>query len=284
MIAPAISIILPTFNGSKYLEVAVSSCIRQTFSDWELIIVDDASTDASPKIISRLMQEDRRIRTIRHDSNRKLPAALNTGFANARGRYLTWTSDDNCYRPQALAEMVACLDGNADVGLVFSGYSVIDEKGNEIDRISPGDPDNLHLLNCIGPSFLYRREVGEQVGSYSESLFLVEDYDYWLRTASCFTLRPLHEDLYLFRQHSGSLTQQRRKQISQALERLLVANFAIFESKGNIVALEARLRIVRLAIDNRRPFMAIKQLLCALIGNPGGVGRIAAIRMGLLNQ
>ena len=88
---PLVSIVLPTHNGARYLEQAVQSCLDQTYRNWELIIVDDASTDETPALIARLVAADSRIRSIRNEVNQKLPGALNTGFAQARGEYLTWT-------------------------------------------------------------------------------------------------------------------------------------------------------------------------------------------------
>src|SRR6476660_8627759 len=109
---PNISVILPTHNGTRYLREAIESCLCQTHESWELIIVDDASTDDTPRIIADYAAGDGRIRTIRNARNLRLPASLNVGFSHARGKFLTWTSDDNCYRRQALGEMLAFLEEN----------------------------------------------------------------------------------------------------------------------------------------------------------------------------
>ena len=107
---PLVSIVLPTYNGYRFLEKSICSILNQSHSNWELIIVDDASTDESPEIIDKYVLADKRIRSIRHETNRKIPAALNTGFTQAEGVYLTWTSDDNCYKPDALVNMVDYLE------------------------------------------------------------------------------------------------------------------------------------------------------------------------------
>src|SRR5438128_1966436 len=90
-----VSVILPTHNGSKYLRQSIESCLSQTYLDIELIVVDDGSMDETSAILESLT--DDRVRKIRHQTNRGLSAALNTGCAEARGEYLTWTSDDNLY-------------------------------------------------------------------------------------------------------------------------------------------------------------------------------------------
>src|SRR5688500_7457139 len=98
---PAISIVLPTHNGAKYLAGAIESTLAQTRPDWELIIVESDSTDATPQIAARYAAQDVRIRVIQHPKAAgRLPGALNAGFAIARGRYHTWLSDDNEFFPE----------------------------------------------------------------------------------------------------------------------------------------------------------------------------------------
>lgn len=218
--SPLISIVLPTHNGTRYLEAAVESCIGQTYLNWELILVDDASSDATPEIIARFNARDSRIRAIRHERNQRLPAALNSGFALARGEYLTWTSDDNLYRPRALQEMLSFLDANRDVGFVYADYTLIDEAGKASIRIKAGDAHELAVTNPVGACFLYRREVYERLGGYAEDMFLVEDYEYWIRVSCEFKIAPLHTDLYLYRT-GGPLT-QRRQAVRDAHERVLL--------------------------------------------------------------
>src|SRR5687767_2807233 len=124
---PLISIVLPTYNGERYLAEAIESCLAQTCRDWELILVDDASSDGTPAVIARYARQDPRVRAIRNPANRKLPGSLNAGFARARGDYFTWTSDDNCYRATALAEMRAALAADPAVDIVYAGYTLIDD-------------------------------------------------------------------------------------------------------------------------------------------------------------
>ncbi|HLP80889.1 MAG TPA: glycosyltransferase [Nitrosomonas sp.] len=219
---PAVTIILPTYNGSRYLEKAVASCRFQTFRDWELIIVDDASTDATPEIISRLLQEDGRIRTVRHEINRKLPAALNTGFSLAQGRYLTWTSDDNLYRPAALQVMVDFLERNSGVDIVYTDYEVIDSSGAVRQIRTVSDRASLVSGNFVGPSFLYRKHVHELLEGYDESLFLAEDYDFWLRASVSFAMYPLHQFLYQYRMHSDSLSITNNEAVDIPYQRALL--------------------------------------------------------------
>lgn len=217
-----VSIILPTYNGAKYLEFSLQSCLDQRYSNWELIIVDDASTDETPKILNRFCTQDRRVRTIRHTNNKRLPAALNTGFAAAKGDYLTWTSDDNCYRPQALSRMVDFLESNSQIDIVYSDHMRIDESGKPVALMEAQPVEELTLENVVGPCFLYRMKVQLDLGGYQEDTFLAEDFDFWLRASIKFKLQALHEDLYLYRLHGGSLTTAYATRIRMVADRALL--------------------------------------------------------------
>lgn len=224
-VLPKVSIVLPTYNGSRFLGESIESCLNQTYTDWELIIVDDASTDSTPGIIAKYVAHDSRIRSVRHETNRKLPAALNTGFSKAKGEYLTWTSDDNLYRPQALAAMTAFFNVHPEIDIVYCDYTTIDEEGRPIEHQSVRSMDNLWRWVSVGPCFLYRCIVQKKLGGYAEDLFLGEDYDFWLRASVHFRAQALHDDLYLYRSHDASLTCSYRERILSVREKTQRRNF-----------------------------------------------------------
>jgi glycosyltransferase involved in cell wall biosynthesis len=227
--ARMISIVLPTYNGARYIEQAIESCLSQTYRYLELIVVDDGSRDDTTVKVEAYLGRDRRVRLVRHDRNRTLPVALNTGFAAAGGDYLTWTSDDNIYHPEALAKMLAFLEARADVGMVYTDYSFIDQDGRVIERKIAGEPHRLlsEDYNCLSPCFLYRRKVRDVVGDYANDLYLAEDYDYWLRVSHRFRLSPYHEDLYAYRAHPSSLSMRYRHRIEPVLERALARHLRV---------------------------------------------------------
>ncbi|MEY4270570.1 MAG: hypothetical protein RLZZ58_1786 [Pseudomonadota bacterium] len=210
--APKISLVLPVHNGARFLAAALESVLAQTFADFELICVDDASQDASPAILARYAA-DPRIRLITLAVNKGLPAALNAGFAAARGDYHGWTSDDNVLRPAMLATLAGVLDTDRSVDIVHSAVTFIDEDDRVTGADTVGPASRLLHGNNIGASFLYRRTVTDALGGYDEGLFGVEDYDFWLRAARQFAFRAIPDNLYLYRKHGGSLTSQRAAHI-----------------------------------------------------------------------
>lgn len=211
--APQISIVLPTYNGEEYLSYSIQSILNQTYQDWELIIVNDCSTDQTSSIIEEFSKKDGRIKVITNEYNRKLPKSLNIGFSQARGKYLTWTSDDNEYYPTALEKMHRFLEENNNVGMVYANCLVVSEnKENTYWGNKDATPENLLMTNVCGACFLYRKSVAEIIGEYNCNLFLAEDHDYWLRIKLKYKIERIPEELYLYRQHSKNLTNTRKKE------------------------------------------------------------------------
>jgi glycosyltransferase involved in cell wall biosynthesis len=217
--SPKVSIVLPTHNGIDYLDESIASVTAQTMPDWELIAVDDASTDPTPAHLEKWRAKDARIRVVTLADNRKLPGALNEGFRRARGEYFTWTSDDNRFVPEALEMLLDEIQRPPAVDLVYAGYRRIDASGEPVDDYLPASPEALAWTNCVGACFLYRREIHETLGGYDDALFLAEDLDFWLRASLDFRLRPVDAILYEYRLHGTSLTETRREAIARATEK-----------------------------------------------------------------
>lgn len=262
------SIVLPTRNGARYLGEAVRSVVAQTFRDWELIVVDDASTDDTPGIAAALSAGDGRIRVVRSDRRLRLPGALNAGFAVARGEYHGWTSDDNLYRPEAIAEMAAFLDAHPGADVVYADYTRIDPEGRVTGSTRVGAPEDVYFGNCIGPCFLYRRTVGERLGGYREDLFLAEDMDFWLRASAVFTMRALRKDLYVYRTHGDSLTSRRAPAVIRATERALRSFYAAHPVPAPDVRAKSWLALASRALQAGRGRLADKYFVRAAVCSP----------------
>jgi len=218
-----VSIVLPTYNGTKYLAQSLESCFAQSHHAIEVIVVDDGSSPAVAETVAPF--SGFRLKYLRHDTNRGLPAALNTGFAEASGALLTWTSDDNLYTPDAIEQMVRFLCTYPDVDFVYSDAYEIDAEGNVVGMLWVPPPEWLRVKNRVGGSFMYRRRVYEALGGYDPGAVLAEDYDYWLRVARGFTMQRLFRLLYYYRYHPRSLTAScARQDIKGQAERVRRAN------------------------------------------------------------
>jgi glycosyltransferase involved in cell wall biosynthesis len=273
---PLISIVLPTYNGARYLRDAIESCLHQTYPNWELILVDDASTDDTPSIIAEYVARDGRITTLRNPVNRKLPGSLNAGFARARGELLTWTSDDNCYQPEALSAMAAFLEANPGVDVVYTDFTAIDEEGTPVGAGSAGAVEELPFRNSIEVCFLYRRAVHDVLGGYDEDLFLVEDWDFWLRASTSFRLARLREDLYLYRCHKDSLTRTQFERVRLADEKCLATNLPRLTWLDPDLRARAYKNLVELAMKRQDRRAAWSHLLGWMCSDP-----LRVLRRGL---
>ncbi len=205
--SPFVSIVLPTYKRARVLPHAIRSVLAQTYANWELIVVDDNSPDDTAQVVAGFT--DPRIRYVRNDPNLKLPRALNRGFSLARGDCLTWTSDDNLYAPRAIEAMVERL-GRGDCDLVYADcwlFSKDDAEGRPLDPQHDRLPDVVQLEkgNHMGACFLYTRRLYEAVGEYDPELFLVEDYDFFIRASKRFRFAHIDEPLYYFRRDDDTL-------------------------------------------------------------------------------
>jgi glycosyltransferase involved in cell wall biosynthesis len=202
-----VSIVLPVYNGEKYLSLSIESCLNQSYQNIELIIVNDCSTDSTLEIANQYAQIDARVKVVNNIENKKLPASLNIGHKLADGAYITWTSDDNIYETNAIEELVNDLiENNAEV--VYSDFFLIDNFGKRIKEVELLGLENLIFGNFIGASFLYKKEVFEKNNGYDETLFLLEDYDFWLRALIHSKYYKVNKFLYNYRSHDKSLSSQ----------------------------------------------------------------------------
>ncbi len=206
-----VSIILPTYNGSEYLAQSIESCLNQIYDNFELIIVNDGSKKSKEEDIIK-SYKDKRIIYLKNDKNLGLSESLNIGFARSSGEYLTWTSDDNCFQSDAVEVMMRYMKEDDRIDFIYSDGYFIDSYGKVTGEFTTSEAWKLWLYNCIGPSFIYRREVYEKIGGYDPEMYLVEDYDYWLRIVKRFRMVKISEKLYFYRVHGASLTANNSRQ------------------------------------------------------------------------
>lgn len=263
------SIVLPTYNGACYLRESIDSCLNQTYRNIELVIVDDGSMDGTASIVASY--SDDRIKYIKHETNKGLPRALNTGFAYATGEYLTWTSDDNLYAPEAIATMVNYLVSHPGVDFVYMDFYRINEHGKITRTVRLGNADALFYRNCVGACFLFTREVYEVTGEFNPLAFMSEDYEYWLRVSKRFRIERFSgQSCYYYREHSGSLASGRDHRKAARL-RLRMRQSVFAEELRNDRVLRAKLHIATAYDFDRASDKANtrRHILIAIRNQPG---------------
>lgn len=275
MSTPLVSIILPCWNGAKLLPRAVKSCLDQTFTDFELIIVNDCSTDNTLEVAEALAKTDSRIRVVSNEKNSKLPATLNHGFSLARGKYLTWTSDDNEYLPTALERMIAELEKSGS-DLVYADFNIVTLEGRVVEEKKLLGADRLFEYNWVGACFLYKREIYDALGGYRVDLFCAEDYEYWLRIfAAGLKMTHIPETLYLYAENPQSLTATKRDLILEKTA-LLKLEYSPKVPTANRTKMRALYRLYR-----KRP---IKELAAEIVRLAPFLGRLKLLRYRLLRK
>lgn len=220
-----VSIVLPVYNGAANLKESIESVLRQTYTNFELIVVNDCSTDPTELVVTEYQKKDSRVKLFNNEVNLKLPKSLNRGFEEAEGEYLTWTSDDNIFLPNAIERMVQTLEENPNVDMVYTDYQKIDAQGQVIEENCAEELEWICCTNPIGACFLYTRAIAQKVGKYNPDMFLAEDYDYWIRIFRNGNIYFLKENLYQYRVHGGSLSSTRKRDIGLQTYKVTEQNF-----------------------------------------------------------
>lgn len=211
---PKVSVIVPVYNSEKYIAQAVDSVLCQTFHDFELIVVDDGSTDRTAEILKRYGER----LTYIYQPNSERSAARNTGIRHAKGEYLAFLDADDFWLPQKLERQVQVFDLAPEVGLVYGWAYNVDESGKKVDKGNDGILRRFDAGTNVFESLLFENVVGiggcstvmiradsvRQVGAFDESLVYIEDWDLWIRIAAYYPVGLVPEPLVCYRQDSGS--------------------------------------------------------------------------------
>ena len=186
--APKVTVLIPVFNRERFVDEAIRSVIDQDFDDFELLLVDDGSTDGTPNILEAWKQRDPRVVVVRSPTNQGIPGALNLGLAHARGTYVARLDSDDFMMPRRLAEQAAVLDARSEVALVSCAYDIIDIEGNHLRTWKGDEPHEvavflLNFFNVIGGGgqVMFRLAEVREEGGYSPEFSTSDDYDLWVR-------------------------------------------------------------------------------------------------------
>ena len=202
MSAPRVSVVMPVRTLATYVGEAVESILAQRFADFELVVVDDGSDDATASVLAGV--PDPRLRCARQPAA-GITVALNRGIAMSRGELIARMDGDDVALPDRLARQVAFLDAHPDVGVLGTGWRELGP-GGEILDVAPPIADDAGLRALLPrrnpfahPTVIIRRAVGEAAGWYDERWPVAQDYDLWIRLASITRFANLREPLLLRR-------------------------------------------------------------------------------------
>ncbi len=207
---PRVSILLPVYNCAPFLKDAITSLFTQTFSDFELIAINDGSVDESLEILKSFT--DSRLRIVNNGCNLGLVASLNMGIALAESEYIARHDADDVAHPDRLFKQISFLDSYPLIGLLGCAYQKIDERGKplEIQQFPLENADlQEHLLfgnHFCHPAVMMRRSVLSRIGGYDSQFGTAEDYDLWLRLAEAGEVANLRQPLVSYRHYSSSKT------------------------------------------------------------------------------
>jgi glycosyltransferase involved in cell wall biosynthesis len=212
--SPIVSVILPTYNCALFLPESIGSILLQTYKSYEIIVVDDGSTDNTKEVLSPFMQ---RIKYIKLEQNRGLPTARNIGIQSAQGKYIAFLDADDLWLPEKLEADMEYFDKHPDISMVYSRHININERGYTLgsDRKKRLPSGNIFIRLfseqnfIITSSVVVRREVFETAGLFDEQLFNCQDWDMWLRIAFYFKVAGINKPLVKYRHNPRSLSKNR---------------------------------------------------------------------------
>jgi glycosyltransferase involved in cell wall biosynthesis len=190
VVSPKVSVIVPAYNVCSYIKDALVSLERQSFHNFEAIIVDDGSSDATAEVVQPYIGRDSRFKLL-HKQNGGLSSARNYGIRNACGEYIALLDGDDVFHPDKLANHVARLDCAPEVGVVYSASRAIRDNGSPTFVYLSGKPVNTDPLLALlcknfvghGSNAVFRHCLYDEVGEFDEELRSCEDLDFWLRVA-----------------------------------------------------------------------------------------------------
>lgn len=216
---PVVSVVMAAKNYARFLPEAIESVRSQTFTDWELVIVDDGSTDDTPAAVKPYLA-DPRMKYVRSDRLGQ-SRAKNLGLRLSRGAFIAFLDADDAWMPTKLEKQVAAF--RPEVGVVFCGRELMDESGTAIPRPPAPPPPTGRVLDAMFvqnfvcfSSAMVRRSVFDHVGAFDPGLALAIDYDLWLRVARHYEFAYVPEPLVRYRTGHGNLSQKLADRVATA--------------------------------------------------------------------
>ncbi|MGH8687210.1 MAG: glycosyltransferase family 2 protein [Burkholderiales bacterium] len=248
MKAPAVSVLMPVYNGAEHLGEAIASIRAQSFEDFELLVVDDGSTDASPEMLRAC--PDPRLRVLRNDRNLGLIASLNRGLEEARGEYVARMDADDTALPRRLERQRELLVGSPRIGLCGTWFRMLDGAAAGVVR-SLVRPEDLaaklfYESPLAHPSVMFRRTFFANHGlRYDAEFPHAEDFELWTRVAQVTKLANVPEVLLLYRQHGGQVSARHERVQAESVKKIVLRQLRRIHPDATESECEAHAAIVR---------------------------------------
>jgi glycosyltransferase involved in cell wall biosynthesis len=228
---PLVSVVMPVFNGERFVSAAVASILSQSYGDFDFHIVDDGSTDGTSEILREYAAQDDRIVLHPQPKNVGFPSALNLGCRASSGELIVRMDADDVSLPSRLDKQVGFLKSRPDIGLVCSSVQIINEHDEPGDvwpiPATPGMIAWSLLFTCIvvHPSVVVRRSVLQRLGYYPLGYTPTEDYALWMRAAKFTRLASIPEVLVYYRNVSTSLSRIALQRVEDVSTRIFLENY-----------------------------------------------------------
>jgi len=273
--SPRVTVLLPVHNGERHLGLAVESILMQTFTDFELLIIDDGSTDKSLEILRGF--RDPRLIIVRSESKQGLVAALNKGVFRARGQYIARMDADDISLPERLSRQVEILDNNPEIGVCGCWWRTIDEGGKVLSeqRLPTGSDECKSWFFLFGeqplghPCSMYRTRLVSDMGGYEREFRHAEDFRLWSKLArNSVAMANVPEFLFLYRRHAIQVSELHRDEQRQNHNRAL-AEF-LSESLGTPVN------------SNDAALLRSRDLRPELVTSPEIIERLVELRLNAI--
>lgn len=212
---PKIGVVIPVYNSERHLEQSIDSILSQTFKDFEIIAIDDGSTDKSSAILNNYSVSDRRVRVFRNQENLGVSRSLNLGVVLSRSEYIARMDSDDISHPERFSLQVEFLEKNKDIYIVGSCFDSVSEDlknliwRNDVEKTPEDIRRTLLDRCCIGhPTVMMRRRLFEILGGYSEKQehYTIEDYELWLRASKRFDIANLSQFLLTHRVYNNQIS------------------------------------------------------------------------------
>ena len=215
-----VTTILPVYNGECYISQALTSVLGQTYTNQEILVINDGSTDSTKQILDDFCMRDNRIKVIDNPQKLKVVKSLNIGLKHAKGDLIARIDADDIWMPEKLELQVKMFNEDMDLHLLGTAKYIIDERGRLVNQNSYfpyfSDTDikrNIHKANLFThSSVMFRRSMVEKFGFYDEDFLNSEDYELWLRITNKVKVGILNKPLVKYRVHSKSVTSLRIQQ------------------------------------------------------------------------